>query len=506
MTRLFKLTAQLSYASFFDNIDKNSIALKLLDVDYTYEMLFNRIIAYINVFLSKKLVPGCRIGFLLDNPIDIYAIYFASFRLGLMVFPISNRHASIPAIEIMLENDSLDLFIVSKKNQGFNVPSGIKIQYLEFIQHEYNLTEIPEIYLNRERQAIILLIHTSGSTGMPKLIDYTIEGLEALIENKIRSFHLQEAGTVLSCSPGYHMNGLYMGLGSLLVGSCFVCASGLNKKDLAFILYQTKPNTALLFPSLLSTILPYLESYVLHKPTIGFFLGGENISEALCKKFYDKTNIIPCCVMGMTECPSYMFGTPDLTRINNLGKKPCKGYEIKLEKIKNIGGSEVGNLWVRSKASFYSYYENAELTNSVKNQDGWINTGDLLRKNPEGYYFFFAREKEVVLRNAVVVPLEEIEQTIMCHNAVLEAVVLAIQVEKSDTELLVAFVRSQVDMEGAELCKILKPYCVCSMNDYKVPDIFIPCKEFPRNAIGKIDKKSLKNIAFDKIKNINNEK
>jgi len=125
--------------------------------------------------------------------------------------------------------------------------------------------------------------------------------------------------------------------------------------------------------------------------------------------------------------------------------------------------------------------------------DGWLHTGDIGKVDADGYLSLVGRFKEMIIRGGENIYPKEIEDVLAADPAVLEAAVIGVP---DDTwgEVVVAFVQprpgSTIDVEE------LKRRCAESLSGYKRPKTIHVLEALPKNAVGKLDKKSLRHSEF----------
>ena len=194
---------------------------------------------------------------------------------------------------------------------------------------------------------------------------------------------------------------------------------------------------------------------------------------------------------GLTEAgPNNFFIEPQdvYKKVGSVGK-PMFYNDVKIvnEKDQELGVNEVGELWIRGNHLFLQYWNNELETNKTKSGE-WLKTGDLAKKDEEGYYYIVGRKKEMIITGGENVYPTEVEQSILKVDAVKEVVVFGIPHPKWG-EAVVACVtlRDHVtDGEITSLCKQL-------LASYKVPKQFFILDTIPVTPVGKIDKKALYN-------------
>jgi long-chain acyl-CoA synthetase len=133
------------------------------------------------------------------------------------------------------------------------------------------------------------------------------------------------------------------------------------------------------------------------------------------------------------------------------------------------------------------YYKRAEATAEVMN-NGWFKTGDLARRDEDGFYYIVDRAKDMIIRGGFNVYPREIEEVLMTHEAVSLAAVVGVP-DESHGEEIKAFVILE---EGAGITEDeLRDWCKEQMANYKYPRIIEFPSSLPMTATGKILKREL---------------
>jgi len=150
--------------------------------------------------------------------------------------------------------------------------------------------------------------------------------------------------------------------------------------------------------------------------------------------------------------------------------------------------NEEGELELRNPAVMQGYWGMPEETERVLSPDGWLKTGDLVRKNGDGTYTFLARTKEVIRRRGENVAPAEIEEALVSHPDVVEVAVVGVPSELSEEEIK-AFVvlrdGAEADFDG------LRDWAAERLTRFKVPRYIEALDELPHTATGRVAKHRL---------------
>src|SRR5690606_30501034 len=144
---------------------------------------------------------------------------------------------------------------------------------------------------------------------------------------------------------------------------------------------------------------------------------------------------------GLTETsPTVAQTRLDAPRADCSVGPPIPGIEVRIVDAQgnDVEAGKVGELWVRGPNLMKGYYRDAELTREAVNADGWFNTGDMVRQEPDSALFVVGRSKELIIRSGFNVYPVEVEQVLNSHPLVVQSAVVGRQVEGN--EEVIAFV------------------------------------------------------------------
>ena len=154
---------------------------------------------------------------------------------------------------------------------------------------------------------------------------------------------------------------------------------------------------------------------------------------------------------------------------------------------------EVGELIVRGPNVMKGYYKLPEET-AIAIRDGWLYTGDLARKDEEDYFYIVDRKKDLIIVGGYNVYPREVEEVLFAHPNVIEAAVIGVP-DPNFGEAVHAYV---VLKDSSMTAEQLQAYCAEHIVKYKVPKSIEVLDELPKNATGKILRRSLKEIVAAK--------
>lgn len=221
--------------------------------------------------------------------------------------------------------------------------------------------------------------------------------------------------------------------------------------------------------------------------------GGAPLSEPLIR-FFAERGLDVLNGMGMTETgPTVFLMDPDHAseKIGSVGKAQVL-TEVRLAGVAE-GSPGEGELQLRGPNITPGYYENPEATAAAFTEDGWLATGDVGRRDAEGYYYIVDRIKDMFISGGENVYPAEVERVLDTHPAILEVAVIGVPDDRwGETGAAFVLLRPGAELEP----EALRSWCRERLAGYKVPAHLRLVEDFPRTAAGKIRKPELRRL-FD---------
>ena len=156
-----------------------------------------------------------------------------------------------------------------------------------------------------------------------------------------------------------------------------------------------------------------------------------------------------------------------------------------------------GEFCARGYNIMKGYYKMPEATAAAIDQDGWLHTGDLARRTPEGNFKITGRIKDMIIRGGENIYPKEIEDFIYTHPKVRDVQVIGVPDEQYGEEIMAVVILKEGETSSEEE---IKTYVRDHMAKHKVPRYVTFVKEFPMNAAGKILKYKMREDAVELLK------
>jgi long-chain acyl-CoA synthetase len=373
------------------------------------------------------------------------------------------------------------------------------------------LESMPESVPNVEvaESDIIYLNYTSGTTGTPKAAMTSQTNLFWNTLSSIETLELTSSDVHLCMFPAYgHPHELFCR--SLFLGGTMVLQDYISPKSIAESMSRHKVTALMAPPTFMEMLVPTLEinEYDLRMLRI-LEAGGMHTVDGLAKrietsiqssKSITDNNCFFLPVWGSTETTGIALAS----RLENgkpLGSmgKPCKYYEVKIVDDRGIEcpPGEIGEMYIRGPAVVSGYYGNPEETQNAFN-DGWYHTGDLVKRETDGYYYFVSRRAGLMkVAGMKVYPLEI--DNVLSRYPKIQEVVCVSAYDKIRGEIPLAVI---VPKPGEVVTPDeLKHYCRNYLADYKIPRRFEFWSALPKTLSGKLDLRAVK----EKVKHAHKE-
>jgi benzoate-CoA ligase family protein len=220
---------------------------------------------------------------------------------------------------------------------------------------------------------------------------------------------------------------------------------------------------------------------------------AEPLPADIFRRWKEKTGTIILDGIGSTECLHIFIGNRLDEYKPGTSGKPVPGYEVKVvdDKGRPVKKGESGALWIKAESAAKYYWNKPEKTAETM-VDGWLNTGDSYREDPDGFLVYDGRSDDMMKVGGIWCSPAEIESCLIEHAAVLEAAVVG----HADGQELIkpkAFViLKQVGTGSEALTGELMAHCKKRLAPYKYPRWIEYVPELPKTATGKIQRFKLR--------------
>lgn len=438
---------------------------------------------------------GQRIVTLFPNCPLLLALSVACWHLGGAIVPLnmlagpqslkrSIKHAE-PFVIVVPDSIPLDMETL-QKTQIPVIPANIDGQMPSF----KGVCQTPS------NDDVAVLFYTSGTTGLPKAVPLSHENIYSNVEAAALHFSAFEADecVLLNALPNFHTLGYSTsGLLPLLKGARQAIVPSFMPPDRTLkAISAAKVNFIVAVPAMIALLVAAAVrtngNVPKHVSTI--VSGGDRFPVALDARVKEYFGVNVMEGYGLTECSPVVAVNPDVTRrkIGTVGTLlPGFEYELRDENNNVISEGKEGILWLKGNSVVREYFRDPENT-SQKFHEGWFNTGDLVRIDDEGYITIIDRVSDIIIVGGFNVYPQEVEEILNNYPGIKESAVVGIPHSISG-QIVKAFI---IRDDPAVTTKELMAYCRKQLAHYKVPRLYEFVEDFPRNSLGKVLRRKLR--------------
>jgi fatty-acyl-CoA synthase len=441
---------------------------------------------------------GDRVAILSLNRPDYLVLLYACARLGAMLVPLNWRLAVAEQLFILSDAGAKVLVLeqafagilpgleerlskLSVVGLDFTPPQGIA--FGELLARKHGDGRNPQVDL----ACPLLIVYTSGTTGRPK---GAVLRQEALLWNGVMSQHMHSLTSddhVLTVLPFFHVGGLNIQTTPALHHGATVTIHARFTPDTALAaIARDRPTLTVLVPAIIQAVTDHpgwaaTDLSSLKAVSTGSTIVPPHLIERLIAR-----GVPVLQVYGSTEtCPVAVYTRlgGDLSRTGSTGLPglACEAAVVDDDGIE-LPPETTGEIVVHGPNVFTEYWRNEQATREALN-NGWYRTGDIGRRDADGYFWVHDRKKNLIISGGENIYPAEVERVLLEHPDVAECGVIGRPDVRWD-EVPVAYVirRAGCAVEADHL----KAHVSTQLARFKVPREFVFVDDLPRTALGKV--------------------
>lgn len=450
---------------------------------------------------------GERVSILGHNSIAYVDLFFACGKIGAVFTPLNWRLTAAELAYIV--NDCAPKVLIvepefapllDEMRAVIDVPRIVMRAEFETAAQEM-ATDEPVRPSRLNEESIHAILYTSGTTGRPKgaLIPHRQVLWNAI--STVVSWELSSTDCAPILTPMFHAGGLFVFLTTLVyAGGKSIIAKTFDSADSLRLIEQERCTVVLGVPTIYQMWLDLAAVAERDLSSVRFFLsGGAPCPVPLIHQWRETTGIALRQGYGMSEVGVNCFSMSDAESISKAGSvgKPIFHLAARIVDAngRDVADGETGELIFRGKQVCAGYLNNAEATAQTI-RDGWFYTGDMARRDGEGYFAIIGRFKDMLISGGENVYAAEVEAVFMAHPTVQECALVGKADEKWG-EVGVMFVVTTTDTNTPHsthhtLRTTLLTYSRERLARYKVPKEIVFLDELPHSPYGKVEKIKLR--------------
>lgn len=475
----------------------------------TYGELDERAVRCVLALRALGIEAGDRVAVLAHNRVEYLEAFFACGKSGVILVTLGTRltaHELAPILEdsearAVLYDGAFAETVSALRHLAPAVERWVAFDESERPAGDPLYAELaaaarPEGFapVRCHPEDVYCLLYTSGTTGRPKGVMIPHRQIAWNGYNTVCSWQLAASDVSPIFTPLYHAGGLMAFLGPIFTaGGAIVLHRGFDAGEIWRTVERERATVALGVPTIWKLLAEAPEFATVDLSSLRCLYSGGAPLPTWIAEIYQRRGLVFKQGYGMTEVGVNCFAMTIEDSVRKLGSigKPMMHTEVRLvdEEGRDVQTGEVGEMWFRGPHVSLGYWRRPEATAEAHVEGGWFRSGDLARRDEEGFYTIAGRAKEMIISGGVNVYPAEIEAVLLLHPGVSDAAVVGVE-DPTWGEVGVAFV-VPLAPGSAETDDLLQ-FVGERLARYKLPREVVHLDALPRTAYGKVVKGELR--------------
>ncbi|MFC1887022.1 class I adenylate-forming enzyme family protein [Thermodesulfobacteriota bacterium] len=485
---------------------RNKLALIVDNLKFTYGELNSLANQMANYLAKSGVKKGDRVAIYLPNCWEHIVCHFGILKIGAIVVPLNVMYKA-REIQYILDDSEAEA-IITNAELHTNVKEAKRperLKHVIVIDSENNGQPACDIFrehdklqpavLLDETEDLALIQYTSGTTGKPKGAMLTYHNIFSNVRATVNLFDFDENDTQLITLPLFHSFGTFSVYYSVFTGGTIVLVKRFDPERVLFLIDKYNVSIFCNVPPMLLSLLTVENPERFDLSTLRHCLCGAAVLPVEVLERVKRilgVNVVDG--YGCTE--SYGMIVPPEVGVYRYGSI---GVPLPVQEVRLVDGhdrdvpiGEVGEIISRGPLLMKGYWRKPEETaEAVRN--GWFHTGDLARKDEDGFYYIVGRKKDMIISSGFNIYPREIEELLYQHPKIADAAVIGIPHEyKGEAVKACVVLKEGITATYEEIID----YCRDKLAVFKAPSIVEFRDDLPRNPSGKV----LKRILLDESK------
>jgi len=475
----------------------------------TYRWIDDHTLMLAAALANLGIEPGDRVGLWMKNSLEYILAFYGILKAGAIVVPVSTHYGSRelfnqlditkakgllaqesllePVMDVLPTLENLRLIVAEGPAE---VPQGTKA--FSSLIHGSSRLDL-SVGIDTEKNLAVIPF-SSGTTGLPKGVMLTHRNLLSNLYQVVQAHDVTDKDVLINQLPFFHIYGMTVLMGNaIMAGATQIVVSRIRPLDGFLDLFeQYKPTLFFTAPLVIQEFCHHPRVPAMDWSRLRYVnTGGAPLSPELQERFTKITGVPVMQGYGLTESsPTTHVNPIDAIKVGSIGL-PLADTEDKIADPfdgRALPAGEVGELWIRGPQVMKGYYREPQATEQTL-VGGWLRTGDLAKKDQDGYVYIVDRLKELIKTKGYQVAPAEIEHILVGHPDIEDAAVIG-EAHPDFGEVPVAYVvlRPAAALSREEVID----YAARGMAKYKRLAKVIFTDAIPRSLSGKILRRVLK--------------
>lgn len=473
------------------------VAIKFDDLELSYAAL-DTASSMASGWLSELGVgPGDRVGLMLPNIPQFPILYYGILRAGAVVVPMNPLFKSREVEYYLTDSGAKAIFAwdgIAAEAQPGAEAAGVPCVLVgqDFAAELGQHAPAPAV-VDRAPDDTAVILYTSGTTGKPKGAELTHSNLLSNVAVAVDLFDGNPGDVIFGGLPLFHSFGQTCGLNSAVAcGATLTMIPRFEPHKALEVLQRDKVTIMQGVPTMYVALLqdPAHKDYDVSNLRLAVS-GGASLPVEVLRGFEKEFGVILLEGYGLSETsPVASFNHADRERKAGSIGTPVRDVEMRLIDAdwNDTADGEIGEIAIKGPNVMKGYWNRPDATTEAI-KDSWFRTGDLAKRDEDGYYFIVDRAKDMIIRGGYNVYPREVEEVLYEHPAVAEAAVVGVPDAEYGEEIGAAItLKAGASASAEEIQEFVKERIAA----YKYPRIVWFLDEgLPKGPTGKILKREI---------------
>ena len=478
----------------------DNIAVKMADTRYSYQNLLDRSSQIAtNLLNGRKHLNEARIAFIMNPGFEYVATQWGIWRAGGVAVPLCVKHPFV-SLEYVIKDTAAEQLIFTDNYRELISPFE---SFNDLLVKQYSSIDdkngsLPQV----ESGQRAMILYTSGTTGKPKGVVSTHENLAAQVKSLVEAWQWTSEDQILNVLPLHHIHGILNATCCpLSVGACVEFLEKFDPKAVFESFLSGDVNIFMAVPTIYFKLVNVWKEYsdsqkqeVLERLSVFRFMvsGSAALPVSVLEEWREISGQTLLERYGMTEI-GMAISNPykGERRLGYIGK-PLPGVGVRLfdenGEVNEEGVS--GEIQIKGPTVFKEYWEKPEATTESFTKDGWFKTGDAAVVE-DGYYRILGRNSvDIIKSGGYKISALEIEEVLRKYEGIKDCGVVGLPDDEWGEIIGAGIIADQSTFD----MKAINFWLREQLPNYKIPRKYIFLEDLPRNVMGKVTKKELKNL------------